>query len=364
MNKQIRKTKNIKSKIIALGSIAGIVIIILLLVLLYMQDPVPSGYVNENTPDVQGGNKSEIEDEDLEQKKEDEVLRVNINISEHYITNIGNASNLYYIDDQGVLWGSGENQFGQLGQGTKDQEFYEDMVKIAEDVVHVDYSQKGFVIYLTETNELYGMGNGGTGALQQFPTYSGGQYGHDRPYDVTEPVLLLSDTVYARCGRDDIAAIKSDSSVWVWGVLWQQGMDYFDYVASPKKVLEHAELVTGGFFNHAALLEDGSVWTWGYNLAGSCGVKEPSLISEPQKAADHTTMVWTGSIEQNIDCFDIRELDGIERQMENTIIQKDDGTYWICGINVGEEEKTIAPYYEMWEYTVIYTHEFHPYDFQ
>lgn len=56
---------------------------------------------------------------------------------------------------------SGSNRYGQLGQGTQDYDAHEDMVKIAENVVHVDYSLSGFTIFLTEDHKLYGMGNAG-----------------------------------------------------------------------------------------------------------------------------------------------------------------------------------------------------------
>ncbi len=79
-----------------------------------------------------------------------EAFSVSIDVRDHYTTNIGDPSNLYRIDENGVLWGCGNNNYGQLGQGTQDVEFHSEMVKIAENVVHVDDSQSGFVIWLTE----------------------------------------------------------------------------------------------------------------------------------------------------------------------------------------------------------------------
>lgn len=77
--------------------------------------------------------------EEQEEEKE-EKLNLTINIEEHYITNTGDPSNLYCIGEDNVLWGSGRNNSGQLGQGTQDYMLREEMVKIADDVVHVDYS--------------------------------------------------------------------------------------------------------------------------------------------------------------------------------------------------------------------------------
>ena len=52
-----------------------------------------------------------------------EPLKLTINLTEHYTTHIGDPGNFYYIDDNNVLWGSGRNEYGQLGQGTQDYEF-------------------------------------------------------------------------------------------------------------------------------------------------------------------------------------------------------------------------------------------------
>lgn len=87
-------------------------------------------------------------------------LSVSVNAADYYTTNKGDPSNLYFIDGDGVLWGSGRNEYGQLGQGTQDDEFHSENIKIAERVIHVDYSQRGFTIFLTEDHRLYGMDNG------------------------------------------------------------------------------------------------------------------------------------------------------------------------------------------------------------
>lgn len=287
---------------------------------------------------------------------------VNLHIEDYYITNTGDPSNLYYIDENKVLWGCGRNNYGQLGQGTQDYDFHKDMVKIAENVIHVDYSQTGFTIFLTEDHKLYGMGNAGCGALQQYEEFSWSQYTNGEHYVVSTPYLLMEEVIYARCGRSDVACLTEDSSVWIWGTIgWNSQTVCFQ--AEPEKVLENAVLVTGGFFNHAALLQDGSVWTWGYNYAGSCGVEGESIVTTPTKVSEDIVMVWTGSTKYNVDCYDISEFEGIyERGLENTIIQKRDGSYWICGANVGTEEKILPIYYEVTNYALICTHEFLPYE--
>lgn len=293
-----------------------------------------------------------------------ENLPLSLDIEDYYTINTGDPSNLFYIDENKVLWGCGRNDYGQLGQGTQDFDFHEDMVKIADNVLHVDYSQNGFVIYLTEDHKLYGVGMAaGFGNLEHYEEIDWNLFGANSTHYVqTTPCLLMENVVYARCGRNDVVILTEDASVWIQGLIgYDRTVVYYE--PEPVKVLEDAVLVTGGFFNHAALLRDGSVWTWGYNYAGSCGVAGESIVAEPTKVADDVVMVWTDSQKINVDCYDIAEFEGIyERAMENTIIQKRDGTYWICGANVGTDEKVIPVYYEVNNYLLICTHEFLPYE--
>lgn len=304
-------------------------------------------------------------------------LTVSLDITEHYITHKGDPSNLYYIDEDNVLWGCGKNEYGQLGQGTQDYDFHEDMVKIAENVIHVDYSQTGFVIFLTKEHQLYGMGNAGGGALQRQDSFDWWQMVNGEQNVVTTPVLLMEDVIYASCGQDDIVSLQADGSVWIWGTIYAEG-NYAShnvyFVAKPKKILENAVLVTGGWFHHAALLQDGTVWTWGYNGAGNCGVADLTVVGEPTMVAEDVVMVWTDiAVEPEAEDFAVAQrgdlryaayetiaaFDGIyPRLLDNMVIQKADGSYWVCGEHVGTEERVVHG--AEGDYSVICTHEFYP----
>lgn len=138
-------------------------------------------------------------------------------------------------------------------------------------------------------------------------------------------------------------------------------------------------LLRGGWFNHAALLQDGTVWTWGYNSAGNCGVADISVVSEPLLVADNVVMVWTnlavagypqldadqiamawtGNLKYDTEYESIEEFKEVyPRYLNNTVIQKADGSYWVCGENVGAEEKLVSG--AEGDYSIICTHEFHP----
>lgn len=328
-----------------------------------------SDEINDEINIAENGEMTDKPDE----SDEVEPLQVSVDITDYYITHKGNPANLYHIDENHVLWGCGENNYGQLGQGTQDNDFHEDMVKIAENVVHVDFSQRGFVIFLTEDHRLYGMGNAAGGALQQYAVMDWNNYYAKKDCSVSEPYLLAVNVAYACCGRDDIVCLKEDGSVWTWGSVY-----YGYFIASPKKIFESAVFVTGGASHHAALLANGTVWTWGDNGYGNCGVAGYGVISEPTMVAEDVVRVWTdlavdGHLKLDAENLamawtgrlkytehdTIAEYDGwYQNFLYNTVIQKADGSYWVCGENVGTEEKVVHG--REGDFTEICTHEFHP----
>lgn len=283
-----------------------------------------------------------------------------VNIQDYYSTNIGDPSNLYHIDENKVLWGCGRNNCGQLGQGTQDYDFHEEPMKIAENVVHVDFSQQDFAIYLTEEGDLYGMGTAATGVMKEYEEISAEMLINREHYIVSTPKLLMEDVIYASCGRYDIVCLLQDGSVWILGTVWWQYGGGSYVAVEPEKILDNAVMVTGGLFNHAALLEDGSVWTWGYNYAGSCGVPGTKHVSEPVKVAENVLMVWTGRTKYNSEQTNIADFNGeYEHFPENTIILKEDGSYWACGVGLGEETY-LDRYWEVNDLYVVCSYEFVP----
>lgn len=314
----------------------------------------------KDSPDVNNKVVAETEQNQTEKLKD-----ISINISDHYITNTGDPGNLYSIDENNVLWGYGNNEWGQLAQGNRDYDVHSEKVKIAENVVHVDYSREGFAIYLTKDNKLYAFGHAGKGT-EEFSK----RYGYDKTaklfdnnYYVDTPCLIMEDVRYARCGKFDIIAIKNDGSVCTWGTTYES-MTFENYAVSfikkPEKILDNAVLVTGGIF-HAALLNDGTVLTWGYNPADNCGIADSLVVKTPTKVASDVIMVWTGRLQYNSDKYSLAGFDGeYPAEMMNTVIEKNDGSYWICGEGVGTEQKTVSG---ETEYTVTCSSKFVPYEF-
>lgn len=306
-----------------------------------------------------------------EEKAREEIVMsnkhdvVDFNIEEYYVTNTGFAFNLFSIDENGILWGSGRNDYGQLGQGNQDEEMHYEKYKIAENVKHVDYGLNGtFVIYLTDDNMLYGIGSNAFGQmLSEYDSFDEIRCHNEKKYINNTPRLLMEDVKYAVCGKSDVVCLKEDNSVWTWGTVTHDGMEG-DYLAKPIMILQDVVYITGGFYNHTALRKDGTLWAWGYNYAGNCGVPDKDIVSRPEKVAEDVVMVWTRRMEVNtkeksLDEFgEVGYTDDLE---ENTVIEKENGTYWICGLHVGEFEKTIKQGYETENLVIICSAEFLPY---
>ena len=381
--KNIASLRKMKKGVLAIVVLTVGVFIVCLVYLAFTRKAVaPEEHLDEETRVAENA-------QILDQQEKLPRTEVWIDITEHYRTHVGDPSNFYYIDENNVLWGSGRNEHGQLGQGSQDYDYHREAVRIAENVIHVDYSQKGFVIFLTEDHKLYGLGNAGCGALQQYDTFDGNRYLNDEQYFVSEPYLLMEQVKYACCGREDIVCLAEDNTVWTWGTVWcnsdaatlQTSMVYdgLYFIPKPQKVLDDAVLVTGGWNNHAALLRDGTVWTWGYNGAGNCGVADIAVVSKPTMVAEDVAMVWTnlalenypqpsaedialawtGKLQYNMEYDNISEFNEIyPKLLNNTVIQKTDGSYWVCGENVGEEEKMVHGAEA--DYFVICTYQFLP----
>lgn len=296
-----------------------------------------------------------VEDRNVLQMEE------SFSLEDYYITSRYTASNHYYIDENNVLWGAGKNEFGQLGTGTYGvEEYYEDPVRIAENVISVDASWNDyFCIYLTEGGELYGIGLNYAEVLlgegSESPVYTN----INNYQKVTEPVLLMTDVAYARAGRECIVALQNNKSAYWWGqyaATTNTNVDYENYwkleedasnpvkmfAAEPVKIMEQCKYITTGTFTGAAISESGELYTWGLNVFGQCGtpVTEDDFVRTPVKVMDNVKMVWQGRIIFGDPMIQSSEFGRWESNYEyNTFVLKEDNSLLAVGLNMGNQEK-------------------------
>lgn len=282
-------------------------------------------------------------------------------IEDYYITSRYTASNHYYIDENGVLWGTGSNEYGQLGKKASAlEEYYEEPVKIADQVVSVDASWNGyFCIYLTKSGDLYGVGSNYAGLLlgkgSEEMVFSNSEY------EKVSRVWLMKDVAYARAGRESIVALKKDKTAYWWGQYaptthTSADADFTDYWSveaddsnpvkmlenEPMKIMDNCKYITTGTFTGAAISEDGELYTWGFNIFGQCGspVRGDDFLRTPKKILDNVKMVWVDKMyfsDPHSEPSDFRRRDF--DYLYNTFVLTNDDSLLAVGKGLGNQEK-------------------------
>ena len=315
-----------------------------------------------------------------------EALNRQKDIESSYITEKYCFSNLYYIDEDGILWGKGRNNNWQLGINNEEdidslENNYEEPIKIAENVIHVDTSSNGyFVIWLTKDGKLYGLGANAGGALLMDP-YTLGISSYEGKL-TTEPVLLMENVTYASAGRESISAINSKKEVWWWGTFaaWtgSSGPGQMQELM-PKLMLENAKYAVCGSDSASAIDENNQLWTWGCNVWGQCGVdtsETGDYLKEAKMVCETVEMVWSETLSTRQNSFEhefIKENENrnLMHQLDiayTTFIRKTDGKYYACGIDLGANRKSVDYFGDMYiedvedasSYLRNYSYEFLP----
>ena len=340
------------------------------------QNPEQNGTISGETAEsetTENGNakdtQTEADGQDLPtfyiRRVEDLQISSPFRIEDHYITDRVTIDNHYYIDGDGVLWGSGYNENGQLGNGSYETDFGKgqfDAVRIADHVISVDADgNNNFCIYLTDDGKLYGMGLNMAGLLLGKDSVKQ-VYNNDDNDRVCTPVLLMENVRYARAGWKAIVALQEDGSVYWWGQLSTttstSDISYEEFwtveeipdnpakmmYLEPHKVLEHCVYVDMNAWNGAAITETGDLYMWGLNIFGQCGVSKSENVHDfvraPQKALENVSMVWLGAIRQNDDGMDTEQqyLDWeVPYYSFDNFALLQDGTLLAAGENLGKD---------------------------
>ena len=240
------------------------------------------------------------------------------------------------LKTDGSLWMWGMNSNGQIGNGKQYSGQYENNpqpVKVMEDVAamscgsgHVAAIKTDGSLWIWGSNRRGELGNGGAG---NDTTYAG---------DVviqTVPARLMDDVAAVSCGEQATAVIKADGSLWMWGANfsgqlgngWTGNDTYLgDPIQTvPVKVMDDVAYVSCGHSHTAAIKTDGSLWTWGLNEKGQLGnggtgnEKDNGVPIQtvPVKVMDGAAVVSCGN--------------------SSTLAVKPDHTIWVWGSNLNGE---------------------------
>ena len=197
----------------------------------------------------------------------------------------------------GTVWAWGANINGQLGNGTFTKSCVpvqvvdpDDASGFLSNVSHVEAGVRT-VVALMADGTIRCWGDGEYGQVGKgWASHGPGTPLPFKSLDRSDPTGYVSDVRETAEGRCFTAVLKSDGTVYSWG-LHRHGElglgdqvpradpagpdvipDFFTVVVDPTRVvwLEGVVKIAAGMNHTVALKRDGSVWTWGYNkLMGS-----------------------------------------------------------------------------------------------
>ena len=205
------------------------------------------------------------------------------------------------IDENGQLWGWGNNNLYQVGNGTNTNILSPREILSGRKVVAVS---AGYDHTLAIDNEgyLYGWGdneysqvgeyalNSGTGSVVSGATVKGPlKLGYDASISEYRKFKAVST------GRYHSLAIDESGQLWSWGYneYGQLGNGVNTLYKSGIQILSEIKFVSiaAGIWHSLAIDESGQLWSWGYNNHGQLGNGTITTVYTPQKIAGGTKFV-------------------------------------------------------------------------
>ena len=220
------------------------------------------------------------------------------------------------LKNDGTVWAWGNNSKGQLGNGTTVDSATPVPVGWLSGIITISAGFR-YTVALNYDKTVWTWGNN-----------SNGQLGNNTTADSVSPVpvLGLSNVTAISAGYDHTVALINEFtafSVWTWGNNGnsQLGADKatLPYSATPVKVngLSQVTAIAAGFDHSAVVNNNGTVWAWGNNGNGQLGADKATL-------ADSATPVQVRGLSNII---------AIAAGNSDNVALKNDGTVWAWGNN-------------------------------
>lgn len=228
----------------------------------------------------------------------------------------------YYVRSdiftQGNLWGWGYGSFGTLGDNTT----LSRSSPVQTVAGGINWKQVANGITFTVAIKT-------DGTLWSWGLNAYGQLGTNTTTSRSSPVQTITggtNWVQVACGNYHAAAIKTDGTLWLWGYnYWGQIGNNTSGPASPFMVSSPVQTITigtnwkqvsCGYGHTAAIKTDGTLWTWGLSTNGMLGDNTTTSKSSPVQT------VAGGTNWQQVACGYFY-----------TAAIKTDGTLWTWGLN-------------------------------
>ena len=172
----------------------------------------------------------------------------------------GNGHSLFLKSD-GSLWAMGDNEYGQLGDGTYNATNLPEQI-LTNNVTAVT-AGNGFSLFLKSDGSLWGMGYNLNGELG-----SGGTN------NINHPVQIVPGNVTAIAAGLHSLFLKGDGSLWGMGFngFGELGDGTTNNAYYPKQILTNGVIaIAAGSYHSLFIMGDGSLWSMGKNDCGELG---------------------------------------------------------------------------------------------
>lgn len=189
------------------------------------------------------------------------------------------------VKTTGTLWALGRNSMGQLGDNTV-------VAKSSPVQIGALTSWKQpsagrfFSVALRDNGSIWSWGNGQAGRL-----------GNNSTVYRSSPVQVGTITTWkeVRCGNYHVLAVRDNNTLWAWGnnLNGQLGTGNAIYRSSAVQVgaltnwAFDSYKFAGGYQHSVAVKTDGTVWAWGLNTDGQLGYRT-TLRSSPSQIGSGT----------------------------------------------------------------------------
>ncbi len=223
------------------------------------------------------------------------------------------------LKSDGTVWAWGSNASGELGDNTTKRKSKPVMVTNLTDVVAIS------------AGDYYSLALKSDGTVWAWGNNEYGQLGDGTTDQRTIPVMVqeLSDVIAIAATSGYSLALKSDGTVWTWGRVLSNGVEKVEYTVNPIQVQGLSDIIAiSAAANHAlAIKSDGTVWCWGKDYYKGFSVRYvPVQVLELDNAV-------SASAGYNY-----------------SLVLKSDGTVWAWGENnygqLGIGDKSIKINYE------------------
>ncbi|MGE8556635.1 MAG: T9SS type A sorting domain-containing protein [Chryseobacterium jejuense] len=232
---------------------------------------------------------------------------IQIGTANNWVKIAAGSSHALAIKADGTLWAWGKNEYGQLGDGTKMNRFTPTQIGTGTNWQSISAGLYSSIAIKTD-GTLWGWGHNYYGQLGD---------GTISPKTVPTQIGTATNWQNVQTGLSHTLAIKTNGTLWAWGYnstgQLGDGTTLEKYTPTQIGADANWQSIDVGNMHSVALKTDGTLWAWGYNTSGQVGDGTNVYKNIP-------TQIGTASNWQNISAGG-----------NFTFANKTDGTLWSWG---------------------------------